>query len=828
MLCNFVRSVLGIVSLSLYAGTTPPLMAQDRDDDDGFWGELAIEEGPQSRATIDSAAEVEVVDTIPVPDLQPAAAQEPRRGSRLIEEIVVTAQKREENLQDVPISIQAYSADALDAQGILDIASLPRITPGLTITNQVAYVTTYIRGVGSDAFLLADPSVATYYDGVYQPFPNGLIQDFGEIDRVEVLKGPQGTLFGRNAVGGAVNIVTRAPDLSEWHLGLQASVQSHDTYKNRVYLSAPLWEDALAVSISAVYNDGENHIDGTAGGQPLDRQRAKGGRLQLRWVPAEWMDLQLTALDINNTGPGTSYQPNASPSSLLGAIIEPQDPYRGEVNEPLFYNHDNELYYGQLSFSLPRFDVRLLGSTQKANSFFNYDFDSSPVPLALFQIDNVFVDAQSAELQILSNQDSWGANRLQWIAGLYFFDSRTGFDPSFLRVVGTNPVAGLLLGQEVPGLAAFFAQLPGLPIPTGDINFFGILGTRSLAGYAQATWRFSESMSLTVGARYQDEERRLVRSSSELRTANGGLITIQDYRDGETPLVLGGVPSENAGPPLNDTTTSFDPKVGLEYRPNRDWLGREALLYANWQTATKSSTYNTVNIYNPPDLVRPEDITAYEIGLKTSLFGGAMRFNIAAFDYEIKDQQVQFISLLAGGAVTFENAGNVAVRGFEIDSLTQVLPSRVDDLVATLGLSVLEAKYENYTNGSGFGEQGVLTQNNDFSGNKVVRSPDFTGNVGLSKTFHTRIGSIEFGSNYYYNSGFFYSAENTRAASEDSYQLLSAHLSWLIERWDLRLTMFGENLTDEEYSFGKFPSDFGVGDARAPKAVYGFRLSLNL
>src|SRR5690606_32930753 len=133
--------------------------------------------------------------------------------SRFIEEIVVTAQKREQNLQDVPVSVQAFSGELLDALGVTDQTDLQRITPGLNVTTQVSYVMTFLRGIGTDATIAAEPSVATYIDGIYYPFASNLAQNFGAVDRIEVLKGPQGTLFGRSATGGAIAIYTEEPDL---------------------------------------------------------------------------------------------------------------------------------------------------------------------------------------------------------------------------------------------------------------------------------------------------------------------------------------------------------------------------------------------------------------------------------------------------------------------------------------------------------------------------------------------------------------------------------------------------------------------------------------
>ena len=177
------------------------------------------------------------------------------RQSRMLEEVLVTAQKRAENNQDVPISVTAFSEDTLDALGITSPQDLQRVTPDLTYTTTQGASIIYLRGVGSDAYLMADPSVALYIDDVYFPFAQGLAQSFGAIQSIEVLKGPQGTLFGRNAVGGAVNIHSKSPSL-EPEASVQFSYESYDTQSLRLYGSYPITEQ-LAISVSAFQNSSE-------------------------------------------------------------------------------------------------------------------------------------------------------------------------------------------------------------------------------------------------------------------------------------------------------------------------------------------------------------------------------------------------------------------------------------------------------------------------------------------------------------------------------------------------------------------------------------------
>lgn len=771
-------------------------------------------------STRDETPGTENLDTVPVQvgaESESAPLPKPSSGNRLVEEIIVTAQKREENIQDVPLSIQAFSSDMLDAVGVLSTQDLPKVTPGLTVTAQVGYATTFLRGIGSDSFLLADPSVATYIDGVYNPFALGQFSDFGDVERIEVLKGPQGTLFGRNAVGGAVNILTKKPSLTEPVISLQTIYGSFDASKSRALISVPLTDD-FAVSLSGVYNSADSHIKGLSAGEPLARNVGKAARVKLLYEPAEWFEFQFNALRGEQDGSGTLYAPNTAPSTLgTLAGIRPQDPYAGSVNELVYSSIDNTTLSGQTRVGLPWFDAKLLASKQRIKVVQPYDFDGSAVPIAKFVGDPGFSRSRTAELQILSNQDSWGAEWLQWIAGAYYFKSKQGFDPAYLGAAATDLNNGVVLGIPVPPslLDLIRNNLGGVPIPSGTVAFTGVIGTESIAYFTQATVDLTDWAALTLGGRYQDEDREIVKSTAGLLNSDGSITLIpgQNY-------------SAEKDPSLADTTRSFDPKVSLSFHPEWSWLGDSAMLYVSWQKATKSSTYNVFNIYDAPDYVKPEKIEAYEAGIKTRLLDGLVTLNAAAFRYELQNQQVQLVSLLAGGAVQFENAGSLRTVGFETDAVIQLFPSLIDDLVFSGGAAVLDAKYTSYPSGSGFDPTtGLLTGNNDYTGNQVVRSPDLSGNATLLKTFHMESGSIEVAADYYYNSGFFYLAQGTANVEEKAYATVGARLSYLYEPWNFRVTVFGQNLTSTEYNLGRFPTDFGTQDARAPKANYGLRLN---
>ncbi|USA44410.1 TonB-dependent receptor [Spongiibacter taiwanensis] len=773
----------------------------------------------------------------------PAQAQEPakKRQSRLIEEVVVTAQKREESAQDVPISIQAYSQGVLDAKGVVNAADLPHITPGLTVTAQSGYTSTYIRGVGSDAFVLGDPSVASYIDGVYYPLAAGSLQNFGSVERIEVLKGPQGTLFGRNAVGGAISVITKKPNLNEIEASAMAAYEMYDSphdataRRTRGEISIPLIENRLAVSLAAVDDEADHHIDGRVGSpardgslQDIPQTIEKGVRAKVRFSPLDWLEASLNYSRIDAKGLGSNYAPNQEPSGL-GLALPEQDPRGGQLDPPRdqLNSIDIEVYSADLVMNTNWMDIKLLASDQQVTAIYLFDFDGSALPLATFYLPNLYSDNQSAEIQFVSNDESWGSDWLTWTAGAYYFESLQGYDPAFFQLSVANLDAQLALANsmlggaiDIPSEITDVLQAVGLQADNdsgaGDIYFSGLLKTESLAFYAQATAAINDWLSVTLGARYTDEERTLDKSTSGIGNAQGDyIVPINDY-------------SPSGEPKLSTTTRSLDPKVALEFRPNWDVLGDAPMIYTSYQTATKAAIINVINILpgRPPQVVDEEKMNAFEVGLKTTFFDGMTTLNAAIFHYTIDSPQQQFISFLAGGAVQFENSGEQQQRGFEFDITTPIFPSLVDNLVLSAGALFLDAEYTDYKNASGFSaETGLFEGGNDYSGNQIVKSPDVTGTVSLLKTIEMRGGPLELGVDYYYTSEYSFAPQGTDNVIQEGYGLLGARVSYLYEPWNLRTTLYGKNLTGEDYNIGLFQTDFGTMGARAPQEYYGVRVN---
>lgn len=746
----------------------------------------------------------------------------PKARGRVLEEITVTAQRREESIRDVPISIQAFSPDALEARGVSDTTDLMKVVPGLNMGTQAGdFTSVFLRGIGTEAWLNSDPSVATYLDGVYYPFSPSVAQDLLGIERVEVLKGPQGTLFGRNAVGGAIDVKLKQPQFDSRETTMSTQYDSfNDGRRVDVFTNIPLTKN-VASNVAMFYSYDETgwSDDSTVGGEPVPPNKKIGMRTKLRWQPTDRLDLGLTGFFFKRDGTSTLAAPiNATP---LGRVIgrdaqEEQEARNRKVNPdlPIFGHLESKVLSTENSYAGEWVDIELLASRQLHSNPYNYDYDGTEFPGASFIVERHKSVVNQAELRFISNAGSWGADWLDVVGGLYFFENEAGFDPVELTVGGINP--DILTDQ-----LQFLVDLP--PIITDTIDGVGavlnpilndVIGsqplyalknngeqeTSSYSAYFQVAADLTDWMTLTLGLRYQNEDRGIKASDTALRIGNVAEVMVFDWQQAR---------DQDGNPrPQTDVTEEFAPKVGLDFTPFAD----DTLFYVTYQEAVKAHSFNAFAFYLRPAYAAPEYMTSYEAGLKRTFFQGTTRFEFALFRYETENLQTQAISLLNGGAVSIDTAGDALTKGFDFDVIADVFPSIFGgNLSFTINGAYLDAVYKSYPDGQGQDpDTGIFTPNNDYTGNRITRSPKLSGSANLSYTWLVPGGNLETGVNYYYNDGFFYSAANIERFSQPSYSLIGANLSYLHERSNVRVSLIGDNLTDEFYTAGMLKLDFGA------------------
>lgn len=803
-----------------------------------FAGALNAPAFAEGETAVDPIA-VDAPADAPAASTEPAAAPA-ARGSRVIEEIVVTAQKREENLQDVPISVAAFSGEKLEALGVTGPTDLPRITPGMQYDSLIGYSVVYLRGVGTEIFLPnSDPSVATYIDGIYFPFSHGLATDFGKLERVEVLKGPQGTLFGRNSTGGAINVVTAKPNPTQFEGSAAYEIGKFDMRNFKGYASGPL-TDTLAAGFSVIANQQSNYYERPDDTRfaPFPKERTLGFNAKLNWEPTETIGVTLNGIITRQTGlssvvttgfdakplglgfDGTQLAALSNLFALLGingGILAPDSPgkYVTDPDDDIHFRASSDVGFGEVRWSPGMFNVKLLGSYQVISTDTSFDFEGSSADTVNFHPKDQGANITTSELQFLSEDGGWFSElfgrRLQWITGLYYFRSdRAGF-----RNLEVPVADGILDFPALDSLLDAIADQTGVSLPSGvDLRLTSWVNTLAYAAFAQGTYEFADDFSLTLGARYQDETRDLRNATTRLLNSDGTDTLLLPFAD------------------KTQKTHQLSPKATIDYK-----FADDSLVFVSAQRGFKSGTFNIVNIYTVAGEVKPEKLTNYELGIKGRSDGGSFRYNAGIFQNDIDNLQTLFISLSSGGAVTIENAGKARIRGMDFDLLWQPLPEALPGLVFTGSGAYLDGKYLKYENGSGFDPLtglffsgtglvigGGPLPGRDFSGNKTVRTPKYSYNVGATYTFDVPGGTVEAGGSVYYNDGYYFSAQNKPNVAQPSYYLVNGRLSYLHQSSGVRLSLFGKNLSNEYYWYNQFETDFNTIGTLAPPRSWSLRL----
>lgn len=776
---------------------------------------------PATRDTTTTPA----LDTIPVKvsDAAPPPPDRKASANRLVEEVVVTAQRREEAIRDVPIAIAAFSADSLEAQGVAVADDLARVIPGLTFTQTAGFSVVYLRGVGTEAFLPgADQTVPQYVDGVNLLAAQGVQNILGRVKRIEVLKGPQGTLFGRNSTGGAINIVTEDPSTAGFEGDVELEAANYGTLNQKAYFNIPL-TDTVAVALAGFNQIHDAYYVNVNTAQTADQFKnefLRGGYGKLLWQPLDNLSVTLLGQYTKTETVGTLVTENIRPAPVFAAII-PLDKADRRVDQDVAGGSrtESKLASAIAAWSLDSFDLKFIGSDQKLDVPFNqYDFDTSNRPLVSFHVPDQFAKQKTAEFQILSNKDSPMSDRFEWIAGLFYLDSFGGFNRLDLQVAEsgildfveqTSGVQGTLGLQDRINALLSQSGLPPILSQSTNAVSGGLISSKSLSGYAQGTYSFSDEWKLTLGGRYQNEKRGIRRSRlGVINPENNEEITLRKYS------------------PPDLEKNQFAPRISLQWLPNVD-----TQIYTSYSRGYQSPTYNAVNFFSEPDPVKQVVVDAYELGMKAKALNGALTFDTAVFYTRQKDVTVATVSLTSGGVVRFDNAAGSEIKGAEATFVLTPLPSADPGLAFTGGTSYLDARYTDFKNGRGFdeatglsfGESSFLPAR-DFSGNRMPRTPKFTYTLGINQNVPLESGWIEFAADTYYNSGFFFSAQSSKLYANDSYQLLNARVTYFYEPWTVQATAFVQNVTDEKYFTSMFLDDFGASVTLDAPRTYGLRL----
>jgi iron complex outermembrane recepter protein len=680
-----------------------------------------------------------VTSLIVAAGIDESVAQTADSGTSGLQEVIVTAQKRAENVNTVPIVISVLTNQDLIETGIDSTQQLEWATPGLVFGNTNGFAEPYIRGIGSDLITPGqDSPVGFYLDGVYLPFASSLLQQFGDVSRIEVLKGPQGTLYGRNTTGGAVNIITRDPEQT---FSADASVSAGNLgyAKATTYVTGGL-TDQLSANFAGVYTIHNGFFTVLNNGDHLDNLDQFGLRGKIKYeIDDGWnvvfagdyvekhdsSDAVYTAL----VGSNTPLPPGVGPA------FRPYDTYTDLDPPPHRSATDfgsNLTVHGHMSWA----DFTAITGFRDDYLVSSSDGDATSLPLYAYQA--IEGEQQfTQEVQLTSS----GPSPLQWIGGLYF-----------------------LKANAFEGPVNVWAGVPITDPPSVVVG--GRTHISSYAGYGQASYELPYGFKLIAGLRTSYEQRQLTAQT-----------------EGTTNFLDPAVRAAMGLPPLDASKswTTTKPKATLQ------WENPGQLLYASYSTGFKAGSYNLLSPSSPGPL-DPENIKAYEVGGKHDLpFLNQGHVDWAIFYYNYSNMQVSVQDPATGGQDASQNAATSINKGVDLDLAVPI----VRNLMATIGMEYLEARYESYPNAAvdnivdGELDTAAYTKSVDASGNREERSPLLTSTVQLRWLLPISTGNISTTATYYHNSGFYFDAGNE--FQQKSYNLANFYIQYAPQgnRWSV-------------------------------------------
>ncbi|WP_298486906.1 TonB-dependent receptor [uncultured Maribacter sp.] len=736
-----------------------------------------------------------------------------------LEEVVVTSRKQSENVQEVPISVTAMSAKTLETKGIGNIAQIADYIPNVEIdvnapfSGSQSILSPYIRGIGQVDFAITyEPAVGLYVDGVYFGRTVGSVIDLLDVDRIEALKGPQGTLFGRNTIGGAISITTKDPSRT-FSVAGSITGGSYNRLDTKVSVDIPLIKDKLlsSFSVSSINRDGhmkripftreknadladprtgvfsQVDLDADQGNQNNDTWRAK-----FLWLASGKFKATLSAdyervrenqnasklINVYNEFGGAptivgAYNACASgllPPELCAAIngapgldlagatpfdsrFITDDPFTNYATADAGTKIDTWGTALTLDWEMTdKIDFKSISSYRDLESRFAEDQDFSPIPFGTAG----FTMPQTQftqEFQFIGNSD-----KLKWIGGLYYFTE----DGSVTDEV--------VLGN---GLVQIYGQ-----------NF---INNKSYAVFGQVTYNLTEKWSLTGGYRYTNEQKELDGRQRDLNSfvLKTGVVTPADFPTSDLTLYY--------PPGLNEQSFSVSTvRLGTEYK-----FSENVFAYGYFAQGFKSggwTTRVTTPVLEAPTFA-PEKANTYEIGLKTDIANNRVRFNIAGFYTDYQDLQV---TVQRGITPFVVNAAQAEIKGVEVDAQWRAS----ENLTFSGNLGYIDAQYKKITDPGA-----VITENSSF-----INTPDFSSSLALDWTipFGENKGRLLFHIDMASKSEIYNDVENTPLLVQEGISLFNTSLSLESASRNWKITLGGTNITDETYIVGGYNNP-GVG-----------------
>lgn len=692
-----------------------------------------------------------------------------------LERIEVTARRTVETLQEVPVAITSIGEQELAAQGVAVLTEVQQFSPNTTLqtsrgTNST--LTAFIRGVGQqDPLWGYEPGVGIYVDDVYIARPQGAVLDLLDVQRIEVLRGPQGTLYGKNTIGGAIKYVTK-PMAGEATFNAQATVGNYARTDIKLTGQLPIINDTLYVGFGVASLSRDGYGEFLQSALPnQDRENYNkdltAARLTVEFTPNDDWFFRFAwdkTEDDSNAKGGYRLLP-----SLLTDAPVPNSVFDSYTSLPTFNRVEIEGYSLTASYQVSdQLQLKYIGSSRENYSPTNIDFDNTA--LDIFDVPAEYDDENTThELQA-----NFAGERFNVVSGLYYYDGTS--------CGNFNAILGVL------GRTAF--ATPGL---TREVT--GCNNSESTALYGEVSFALTDQWSMSVGARYTEEEKQAIVSNGLVFDnvyPYSGWIPGYVRPDGDLVPVVLGTDSDDDGvldSPKSETFSRFTPRVTVEYQASRD-----TMFFAGYAQGFKSGTFNPRATINEP-AVEPEVVDSFELGVKSDL-SDTFRANVTLFMLDHKDQQ--YISVLPGESATdlqqiLGNVGTSEASGIEAE-LTYVA---TDNLTLEAAIGLIDAEFDEVIEAT---ENGNIDISDRFS---ISNTPEYTMNLAANYGFEGVNGYWMVTANYYYRDD--YSLfEQDNLLNQDGYGLLNFGINYEHNDGHWYGGIHAKNITDEEYLVGGY------------------------
>ncbi len=774
----------------------------------------------------------------------------PRAFTEMIDNIVVTTRKRQEAIQETPLSITAFGENSLKQLGARRIEDISPSVPNLQYERTVGFAAARVnaRGVGqTDPIGTVDPGVGLYVDGVFLPRAQTGLLSIADVERIEVVRGPQGTIFGKNTIGGAVNVITRAPQM-DFGAEAELRVGNFDLFETRAVLNVPIVEERVAARLSLATATRDGFEKERLGGTDPNDDKLLAGRGQLLMLPTDNLEILLSAdrsrenrvlsqgkcLPVNVGGnPQLQILNDVVGYTQACASVSQSDNPRRVETDISFLRDDLETYGGsaRINWTLGQdMTLRSISSVRGLDSANFNDFDNTRVELIRPAIDDVSFDQSqiSQEFQLASSALN---GKLNYLVGLYGFREQSK-DELLEGVLGRLTGAGVALadGGQFQGAASILNPLVDGLRPAGTpeaqirdqianlfrgsiVNFTTKVDNLSYSAFGQATYDFTERLSLTAGLRLTQDRRRIFRRGVALTAGNG--ITARTGQALPDPLMPGDVATLFE---RSRRDSDITPSASLAYK-----LSDDTLLYAGYSTGFKSGGFNgrAFPLVAEPDAlpveVSPEELTTYEIGVKTSFLDDRIALNAASF-YSVYED-IQLVVLIPNAAVqnvniALLNAGESRIYGGELEMVLAPFPN----LQIRSSVGILSDRFTEFDDPS--------------EPRAKDRQLQFLSNYQTSTSLEYSLPLFSMGmltarTDWSTRSAQFLEVTNSDALKAGKYGLLDARLTLQLPDGATEFAVFGKNLLDREYlvSGVDFSATFGqAARITGPPRTYGLEV----